>query len=291
MSEVRYEAPQSVEEAVVLLASASSARVLAGGTDLLVQMTSGARRPETVVNVKRIPELMGFEVEADGTLRLGAALCAAEIAGNARLRESYPGLCEAVGLIGSAQIQSRASVGGNLCNASPAADAVPALVALGARAEIAGRSGSRREVPVERFVTSPGRTVLGPDELLVALRIPAPLPRSADAYLRFIPRTEMDIAVVGAAVRIALAPDGSVSAASVALGAVAPTVVAVPAAAQALVGSRLDDAALERAAEAARAACNPIDDKRGTVAYRRKVAGVLTVRSARIALERAQARS
>jgi carbon-monoxide dehydrogenase medium subunit len=242
-----------------------------------------------VINVKRIPELMGCAFEADGTLRLGAALCAAEITGNARLRETYPGLCEGVGLIGSAQIQSRASVGGNLCNASPAADAVPALVALGARAVIAGRGGSR-EVPVERFVTSPGRTVLAPDELLVALRIPPCPPRSADAYLRFIPRTEMDIAVVGAAVRIALASDGSVSTASVALGAVAPTVVAVPAAAQALVGSRLEDAALERAAEAARTACNPIDDKRGTAAYRRKVAGVLTVRAARIAFERAQAR-
>ncbi len=289
MAEVRYEAPHSVDEAVVLLASATSARVLAGGTDLLVQMTSGARRPETVINVKRIPELMRCEFEPDGTLRLGAALCAAEITGNARLRETYPGLCEGVGLIGSAQIQSRASVGGNLCNASPAADAVPALVALGARAVIAGRGGSR-EVSVERFVTSPGRTVLAADELLVALRIPPCPPRSADAYLRFIPRTEMDIAVVGAAVRIALAPDGSVSAASVALGAVAPTVVAVPAAGQALVGSRLDDAALERAAEAARAACNPIDDKRGTAAYRRKVAGVLTVRAARIAFERAQAR-
>jgi carbon-monoxide dehydrogenase medium subunit len=171
------------------------------------------------------------------------------------LRETYPGLTEAVGLIGSAQIQSRASVGGNLCNASPAADAVPALVALGARAEIAGRNGKRREVPVERFSTAPGRTVLAPDELLVALRIPPPPPRSADAYLRFIPRTEMDIAVVGAAVRIALAPDGSVAAASIALGAIAPTVVAVPDAAAALVGTRLDDAALERAAEAACAAC------------------------------------
>ena len=291
MADVRYEAPHSVDEAVVLLASGAGTRVLAGGTDLLVQMTSGARRPETVINLKRIPELVRFDFEADGTLRLGAALCAAEIAGNARLRETYPGLCEAVGLIGSAQIQSRASVGGNLCNASPAADAVPALVALGARAEIAGRSGSRREVPVERFVTAPGRTVLAPDELLVSLRIPPCAPRSAEAYLRFIPRSEMDIAVVGAAVRIALAPDGSVAAADVVLGAVAPTVVAVPAAAQALVGSRLEDAALERAREAARAACDPIDDKRGTVAYRRKVAGVLTVRSARIAFERAQARS
>ena len=290
MSDVRYEAPRSVDEAVILLGSAASARVLAGGTDLLVQMTSGARRPETVVNVKHIPELTGFVIEADGTLRLGAALCAAEIADNARLRESYPGLTEAVGLIGSAQIQSRASVGGNLCNASPAADAVPALVALGARAEIAGRGVRRREVPVESFVTAPGRTVLAPDELLVALRIPAPPARSADAYLRFIPRTEMDIAVVGAAVCIALAPDGSVAAASVALGAVAPTVKAVPAAAAALAGSRLEDAALERAAEAARAACDPIDDKRGTATYRRKVAGVLTVRAARIAFERAQAR-
>ena len=291
MEQIRYEAPRSVGEAVELLKSSngSDARVLAGGTDLLVQMHQGLRSPRLVVDVKRIPELLTTTVDGDGAV-IGASVCAAEIVENSDIAELYPGLCEATDLIGSTQIQGRASLGGNVCNASPAADTVPALIVLGAECVIAG-PGGRRSVPVESFATGPGETVLSDGELVVELRVPRPAPRSADAYLRFIPRTEMDIAVVGAGVSLTLDADGVCTAARVALGAVAPTAILVPAAAEALIGTTVDDAALQRAGEASTAAANPIDDKRGTVEYRRRVAGVLTRRAAAIAAERARERS
>ena len=283
-----YAAPRTLDEAVELLkATNGSTRVLAGGTDLLVQMRTGRVHPELIVDVKRIPELTRITVGDDG-LRLGAAVSGAEISEHRELVRNWPGLAEAADLIGSSQIQGRASVGGNLCNASPAADTVPALVALGAVCRIAGPAGERT-VPAEEFATGPGQNVLGAGELLVELQIALPAARSSDAYLRFIPRTEMDIAVVGAAVSLTLDGDGRCTAARVALGAVAPTVVVVPDAAAALVGSTLDDDALAQAAEAASAACNPIDDKRGTVTFRRRVAGVLVKRAARNAATRARA--
>jgi len=286
----RYDAPTSVAEAVEILAAANGhASILAGGTDLLVRMHSGAERPGAVVNIKKIPELCSIELGPAG-LVLGAAVCAAEIGEHAELAALYPGLAEAVALIGSDQIQGRASVGGNLCNGSPAADTVPSLVALGAECAIATPGGGRRRVPVHAFVTGPGTTVLGPGELLVALHVPAPAVGAADAYLRFIPRSEMDIAVVGAAVSLTLDSAGQCRAAQVALGAVAPTVLRVPQAAAALVGSSLDEAAVLRAGDAASAACNPIDDKRGTAGYRRKVAGVLTRRAIALAAQRARRR-
>ena len=282
-----YAAPRTLGEAVELLkATNGTTRVLAGGTDLLVQMRTGLVDPELIVDVKQIPELMRITVGADG-LRLGAAVCAAEIWEHRELVATWPGLAEAAELIGSAQIQGRASMGGNLCNASPAADTVPALVALGAQCCIAG-PGGERTVPVEEFATGPGQNVLRTGELLVELRVARPAPRSADAYLRFIPRTEMDIAVAGAGVSLTLDGDGRCQAARVALGAVAPTVIVVPEAGEALVGSTLDEAALARAAEAASAACNPIDDKRGTVVFRRRVAGVLVKRATTNAAERAR---
>jgi carbon-monoxide dehydrogenase medium subunit len=193
---------------------------------------------------------------------------------------------EAANLIGSTQIQGRATLAGNLCNASPAADSVPALIAGRATCVIAGSNG-RREVPVESIATGPGRTSLKPDEFIVEFRLPKRPPRSADAYLRFIPRTEMDIAVVGAGVNLTLDPAGVVTDARVVLGAVAPTAVIVPEAAAALVGRKLDETALGGLDKAARAACKPIDDKRGTIAYRIKVAGVLARRAATIAYKRA----
>jgi len=292
MHDTRYEAPHSIEEAVIMLASGSmdDVRVLAGGTDLLVQMTSGGRSPSLIINLKHIPELTQISFDEAGALHLGAAANAFSIGQDARIRDRFPGLYEAAGLIGSDQIQGRASVGGNLCNASPAADTIPSLLTLGARCHIAGPHRSARVVPVAEFVLGPGRTALEPGELLVELEIPAPPPRSADAYLRLIPRTEMDIAVAGASVRIALAADGSCSDASVALGAVAPTPIQVPEAATALRGSRLEEADLERAAEAARAACRPLDDKRGPADYRRRIAGVLTKRAATSAARRAAER-
>jgi carbon-monoxide dehydrogenase medium subunit len=285
MQTSRYEAPANVEEAVRLLAADAEAKVIAGGTDLLVQVRGGRSAPSAYVDIKRIPELSRIQIDSSG-LRVGAAVPAVEIYGNETIRQLWPGLAEATDLIGSTQIQGRATWSGNLCNASPAADTVPALVAVGAEVRIAGPSGERT-VPVEGFTTAPGRNVLQPGELVVEFIVPAPAPRSSDAYLRLIPRTEMDIAVVGAGVAISLAADGSVSSARVVLGAVAPTIVRVPDAEAALVGSRLEDSTLEQVATAAAAAANPIDDKRGTIEYRRQVAGVLAKRAAKIAFERA----
>ena len=284
MEEIRYEAPTSLARASELLRE-PGARVLAGGTDLIVQMRMGRTAPSVFVDVKRIPELANLALGPDG-LWLGAAVPAAEIVEHPEISRIFPGLVEAVDLIGSTQIQGRASVGGNLCNASPAADTVPALCVVGAVCVISGPAGERR-APVESFNTAPGRNVLGPGELLVGLVIPPPAPRTADAYLRFIPRTEMDIAVVGAGVSVSLDASGVCTHARVALGAVAPTVLLVPEAAAALVGSRGDDAALARAGEAASAAARPIADKRGTVEYRRRISGVLTRRAAKAAFERA----
>lgn len=291
MQPIQFEAPRSIAAAVDLLKSGNGAeaRVLAGGTDLLVQMRQGLRTPKLVVDVKRIPELMAIAVDDDGA-RIGAGTCAAQIVESKQIAALYPGLREATDLIGSTQIQGRASLGGNLCNASPAADTVPAMVALRAECLVAGPQGERT-VRIEDFATGPGQTVLQNGEFVVEIRVPRPAPRSADAYLRFIPRSEMDIAVVGAGVSVTLDAGGTCTAARVALGAVAPTVIVVPAAAEALIGTTIDDAALQRAAEAASAAANPIDDKRGTVAYRRKVAGVLTRRAAAIAAERAREKS
>jgi carbon-monoxide dehydrogenase medium subunit len=244
--------------------------------------------PSVFVDVKRIPRMMRIQLDASG-LTLGAAVPAAEIFENQTIKNRWPGLAEATDLIGSTQVQGRATWCGNLCNASPAADSVPALIACGATVVIAGPEGER-EVPVEDFTTGPGQTILGRGELVVEFKVPAPAPHSADAYLRLIPRTEMDIAVVGTGVQLQLDEDGTVQKATVALGAVAPTAIRVEAAESALVGSRLEDAALDAAAAAASAAANPIDDKRGTIAYRKKVAGVLTRRAAQSAYERARAR-
>jgi CO/xanthine dehydrogenase FAD-binding subunit len=286
MPDIRYEAPQSLAQAVHLIELDPLAKILAGGTDLLVQVRAGVRQPTAYIDVKRIPELVALSVEADG-LHLGAATSAAEICEHAEVKRLWPGLAEAVALIGSTQIQGRASVGGNLCNASPAADTTCALIVNQARCVIVGPKGERT-VAVEHFCTAPGRTVLEPGELLVGLRVPRPAGRTADAYLRLIPRTEMDIAVAGAGVSITLDANGVCTAARVAIGAVAPTAMLLADAAQALIGSRVDDGVLAKAAQAASAAARPIDDKRGTAEYRRAMAGVLTKRAAAMAAARAR---
>ena len=286
MEAMRYEAPDSLDAAVALLAGASGeARVLAGGTDLLVQLRSGLIEPGLVLDVKKIPEMRRITAE-DGGFRIGAAVACAELGEHALVKQAWPGVVEAAELIGSTQIQGRATMGGNLCNASPAADSVPAMIAADAIATVIGPDG-RREARVEEIATGPGETSLAKGEIVVSIFLPARPPRSADAYLRFIPRTEMDIAVVGAGVSLTLDEGGTCSAARVALAAVAERVMLVPAAAEALIGTAVDDAALERLAEAASAACRPIDDKRGTKEFRTKVAGVLARRAARKALERA----
>jgi len=283
----QYEAPATVDEAVALLAEAGdTARPLAGGTDLIVQMRAAMVSPEVIVDLKCIPELVEVKEEGGG-FRVGAAVPGAVLGENEAVVAMWPGVVEAFELIGSTQIQGRASLGGNLCNASPAADSTPAMIAAGVTCEIAG-PGGRREAPVEDIVTAPGRTSLGQGEFVVSFFLPPRPPRTGDAYLRFIPRTEMDIAVVGAGVCVTLDEDGTCTAARVGLGAVAPTPLLVAEAGEALVGTPLDDEAMGKLAAAASAACNPIDDKRGTKIYRIKVAGVLARRAAGIASERAR---
>jgi aerobic carbon-monoxide dehydrogenase medium subunit len=286
MTEIRYLAPQTLDEAIGAFAAAGSAgRILAGGTDLLVQMRAGVVRPGLIVDIKKISEMTGIEETADGGFRIGAAVSGMVLAEHPRFGEVWPGVLEAINLIGSKQVQGRASAGGNLCNGSPAGDSVPAMVAAGAIARLQGPEG-RRELPVERVPAGPGRTHLKPGEILIGFTFPPRPPGSSDAYLRMIPRTEMDIAVVGVGVSLTLRR-GVCTAARVGLGAVAPTVLLVEAAANALVGSHLEDAALEKAASACSAACHPIDDKRGTIVYRTKVAAVLLKRTAAIAARRA----
>ena len=282
---MRFESPTTTKAAATLLASESGvAHVLAGGTDLLVRMKMGAIAPDLVVDIKRIESLRTLKVAAAG-VQIGAAVPAVRLSESDKLRSHWPGVVEAANLIGSDQIQGRCTVVGNLCNASPAADSVPALIAAGAKALVVGPKGKRR-VAVEKVVLGPGRTSLARDEFIEAVVLPARSGKSADAYLRFTPRTEMDIAVVSAAINLTLSR-GIVQSAKVVLGAVAPTAGIVPAAAKALIGTKLDDAALDKMVAACRAACNPIDDKRGTIAYRTKVAGVMARRAALIAYERA----
>lgn len=283
---MRYEAPTSTKDAVTLLSRAKgSAFVLAGGSDLLVRMKGGFIEPDLVVDIKRIPALQEIRKTATG-FRIGAAVPCAAMGEHAGLRKAWPGVVEAANLIGSDQIQSRCTVAGNLCNASPAADSVPALVAAKAKAVIAGPKG-RRTVPVEKVPAGPGRTTLGKGEFVEAILLPLPKGKTGDAYLRFTPRTEMDIAVCSAGVCLKLGRGGVIEEARVALGAVAPTVVLVPAAAKAIVGTKLDEAALAALTAACEAACAPIDDKRGTVEFRTEVAGVLARRAAKIAYQRA----
>ena len=286
---MRYEAPDTVESATALLAgSAGEVRVLAGGTDLLVQMRSDIVDPALIVDIKRIAETRQV-TEEKGGWRIGAAVTGAELKEHPRLKQVWPGVVEAANLIGSTQVQGRATLGGNLCNGSPAADSVPALIAAGAVATLAGPQGTR-DLPVEDVMLGPRKLALTKGEIVVSFLLPPRAPRSADAYLRFIPRTEMDIAVVGAGVNLTLDGAGTITAARVSLGAVAARVLLVAEAAQAIIGSRLDDAAQERLAAAARAACRPIDDKRGTIEFRVDVAGVLARRAAVIALDRARSR-
>src|SRR6478736_8808742 len=287
MTDLRYVSPRTLDEAVSAFAAAgSAARILAGGTDLLVQMRSGAVKPGVIVDIKKIGEMTAIEETADGGFRIGAAVPGAVLSEHPRIGKVWPGVLEAINLIGSKQVQGRASAGGNLCNASPAGDSVSAMVAAGATVTVQGPNG-RRELPVEKVPAGPGRTSLLPGEILVSFTLPPRPPGSGDAYLRMIPRTEMDIAVVGCGVSLTL-KDGLCTAARVGLGAVAPTVLLVEAAAKALIGSKLNDAALNAAAAACSAACRPIDDKRGTIVYRTKVAGVLLKRTAAIAAKRAK---
>ncbi len=284
---MRYESPDTLEAAAKLLASESGeARILAGGTDLLVQIRSEVLSPALVVDIKKVAETRTIKEEAGG-FRIGAAVTGAELKEHSALKKVWPGLVEAANLIGSTQVQGRASLGGNLCNGSPAADSVPAMIAAGAVASIVGPNG-RRDLKVEDIMLAPRKLALQKGEIIASFLLPKRAPHSGDAYLRFIPRTEMDIAVVGCGVSLTLDGSGTCAAARVSLGAVAARPLLVEDAAKALIGSKIDDAALEKMAAAARAACKPIDDKRGTIEFRTDVAGVLAKRTALIALERAR---
>ena len=283
---MRYEAPRTLESAVALLAGEpGSAQILAGGTDLLVRLKSDIGEPDLVIDIKRIEAMKAITAE-DGGWRIGATVSGAELGEHDGVGAAWPGVVEAAELIGSTQIQGRATMVGNLCNASPAADSVPALIAAEAVARVTGPDGTR-EVAVGEIATGPGQTSLAKGEIVASILLPARPARSGDAYLRFIPRTEMDIAVVGVGVSLTLDASGICTAARVGLGAVAATVLLVEAAAAALIGTAIDEAALERLAAACSAACKPIDDKRGTIEFRTKVAGVLARRAAAIALARA----
>ena len=289
MPRVNYEAPTSVDDAVKILAGASGlAKVLSGGTDLLVQLRSGRIKPDLIVDTKRIPGMIGIREEGNFFV-VGAATPGVMLSAHEKLEHAWPGIVEGADLIGSTQIQGRASLAGNLCNASPAADSVPAVIAARATVVVAGPNG-KREVPAESIPTGPGRTSLGKGEFIVEFKIPKPKAHQCDAYLRFIPRTEMDIAVVGCGTNVTLDANGVCTDARVVLGAIAPTIVIVEDAAKALIGHKLDEATLAALDAAAQAACKPINDKRGTIEYRTKVAGVLARRTAAIAFERAAAR-
>jgi len=286
---MRYASPTNAREAVALMAGAKGdAYLLAGGTDLLVRMRGEFIDPDLVVDIKRIPGILEIRNTASG-FSIGAGVPCGALGRDKALVRHWPGVVESAQLIGSDQIQGRCTIAGNLCNASPAADSVPALVAARAKAVVVG-PGGRRRVAVEDIVTGPGKTSLGKGDIVMAIVLPKRPPKSGDAYLRFIPRSEMDIAVCSAGVSLTLGPRNVVKQARVALGAVAPTVVQVPKAARAIVGTRLEDEALMKLAAACEAACSPIDDKRGTVEFRTEVAGVLARRAAAIAYDRARRR-
>ena len=284
-----YAAPLSVAEAVGLLTAHPSARLLAGGTDLLVQLRAGRKETDLVVDAKRIPELNALHYDPAHGLTLGSAVPCYRIYRDKTVARAYPSLVEVASLIGGTQIQGRASIGGNLCNAAPSADSIPLLIALGATCHIAGPRGSR-DVAVEEFCVAPGRTVLQPGELLVSLHLPAPAPHSGARYLRFIPRNEMDIAVAGVGVEVVL-ENGRFRSARVALAAVAPTPLYVREAGEALAGSPVDEASISAAAEIARKSARPITDMRGTSDYRSHLCAVLTRRALEAAVERARERN
>ncbi|MEO0798839.1 MAG: xanthine dehydrogenase family protein subunit M [Pseudomonadota bacterium] len=285
---MRYEAPTSVDAAVALLSGAGpETKILAGGTDLLVQLRTDLISPQVVVDIKKIDETREITENAGG-FRIGAAVSSAELNEHEGLKSQWPGLVEAAWLIGSTQIMGRASLGGNLCNGSPAADSVPAMIAAGAVALLAGPNG-RREVPVEDIVVGPRKLSLLAGEFIVSFNLPPRPERSSDAYQRFIPRTEMDIAVVGVGVSITRDADGTITNARVGLGAVAEKSQLVSDAASAIIGTKLDETALDALDTAIQAACRPINDKRGTVEFRTSVAGVIARRTAETAYERAGA--
>ena len=285
MSDTQYLAASTIEEAVNAHSKANgSARFLAGGTDLLVQIKSGIRKPNLVIDVKKIVELNSIEEISENEFVVGASVSGVNLNRNKKFSKLWPGVLEAFRLIGSEQIQGRASLGGNICNGSPAGDSVPALIAAGCIALIAGPNG-KREIPIEEFHIGPGKTVLDNGEMLVSLKFPKREINSSDAYLRMTPRTEMDIAVVGCGVNITF-ENNVCTAARVSLGAVAPTPLLIKEASKIMIGSDLNSEILDEVSKICMDLCDPIDDKRGTIDYRTKVAGVLFKRATLTTIDR-----
>jgi xanthine dehydrogenase FAD-binding subunit len=284
---MRYHTPKSFADAAAIAATTSGTlRFLAGGTDVLVQMRAGMVQPDDLIDLKHIPGVDKIERTAEGGWKIGVAVPGIVLGGHADLVRDWPGVVEGMNLVGSTQVQGRATLAGNLCNGSPAADSVPGLIAAGAVVTVTGPAGTR-DIPVEQVPAGPGKTTLAKGEVISAITLPPRGKNGGDAYLRFIPRTEMDIAVVGCAVSLRLDGDKIVEA-RVALGAVAPTVILSGACAKAIIGTTLDDAALAALAKAAEGEAKPISDKRGTKEFRIDVAGVLTRRAAKIAYDRAK---
>lgn len=277
MQTFEYLRPGTVDAAIAALAD-GEARALAGGTDLVPQIREGRRSASRVVDLKCIDELTAITVRSDGGVSIGAAATATAVARHAAIANAFPAIASSARLIGSLQVQNRASLGGNICNAAPSADAVPALIAHAARAVIAG-PGGRREVDLPELLRGPGRTSLEPGELLVAIVLPPPAPRSAACYLRFTPRREMDIAIAGAAAWIALDGQGKISAARIVLASVAPTAIRAPSAEKRLIGERPAPALLTEAGALAAHDARPISDTRGSADYRRTLVSVLTTRA------------
>ena len=289
MRPFEYRAPASIDEAVTLLAdSGERARLLAGGTDLLVQLRLGLFEPDLVIDIKKIPELNCISLDSGEGLTIGAAVSCARLCEHLDALGAYPGLVDAASIVGGTAIQGRATVGGNLCNAAPSGDTIPAMIVLGATCIVAGPHGLRA-VPAEMLCTGPGRTILGRGEILISIHLPPPVPNSGARYLRFIPRGEMDIAVVGAGAWVVLSDDhAQIVSARVALAAVAPTPLLASSAGDSLIGKSPDEDALAQAAQLAREATQPITDLRGTEAQRRHLVGVLVMRALRGAVRRAK---
>ena len=285
MHQINFAAPKTVAGAIKLLTqNKGRSKVIAGGTDLLVQLRMGKIKPKFIVDIKNIKEVSHITIEKNG-VRIGAAVPGAVIGESDYIKSNWPGVVEALELIGSTQIQGRASLGGNLCNGSPAADSVPALIANEAICRIAGPNG-KKDIKVENFVKSPGKTILKRDEMLTSLFLPNKPVKSSSAYLRLIPRTEMDIAVVGAAASLTLDKNNECLDAIICLGAVAPKATIVKNAKKILVGNIIDSDSLATLVTACEDTCDPINDTRGTIAYRTKVAGVLAKRAVKIAYKR-----
>ena len=283
---MRYETPSTAKEAVTLMAKEKGiAYILAGGTDLLVKMKAGMIEPDLVVDIKRVKGMNEIK-KGVGGFSIGAAVPCVAILENAAFVKAWPGVADAANLIGSRQVQGRCTMSGNLCNASPAADSAPALVAAGAKVSISGPKGNRK-LAVEDLAAGVGRNNLKKGEIITSIDLPKKDAKSGTAYLRFTPRTEMDIAVVSVGVNLTLDGKGVITKARVALGAVATTVLLVKEAAKVIIGTKLDDAAKAKLSAACSAACKPIDDKRGTVEFRTDVAGVLARRAAETAYARA----